>query len=131
MFVTGAGVAALGLMVFAFAPSPHIALIFIAIAGAGIALVAPALYGRAGRLAEPTNRAAAIARLTSFGYTGFLIGPPVMGGLSEAVGLRGAFAVIAGLAVVLAVAGLAMLRGGDAKPGTFEEGEELLRTGRA
>jgi hypothetical protein len=131
LFVTGAAVAAVGLLTFAYAPSPLIALVFIAIAGSGIALVAPALYGRAGRMAGASNRAAAIARLTSFGYTGFLIGPPVMGGLAQAMGLRGAFAVIAGLAVLLAVGGIAMFRGGDTKPGTFEEGEELLKTGRA
>lgn len=130
LFVTGAAVAAVGLLAFAYAPSPLIALVFIAIAGSGIALVAPALYGRAGRMAGASNRAAAIARLTSFGYTGFLIGPPVMGGLAQAMGLRGAFAVIAGLAVLLAVGGIAMFRGGDTKPGTFQAGEELLKTGR-
>jgi MFS family permease len=131
LFVTGAALAAVGLLTFAYAPSPLIALVFIAIAGSGIALVAPALYGRAGRMAHPSNRAAAIARLTSFGYTGFLIGPPLMGGLAHAMGLRGAFAVIAGLAVLLAVGGIALFRGGDTKPGTFEEGEELLKTARA
>ena len=126
----GAAVAAVGLAVVAAAPTPVIALAFIAVAGMGIALVAPALYARAGRTASSHNRAAAIARLTSFGYTGFLLGPPLMGGLAEVVGLRGAFSVMAVMAALLAVGGLLALRPGMGKRGEFAEGEELLKTSR-
>jgi hypothetical protein len=129
LFVGGATCATFGLCGFALAPSPVVALAFVAVTGAGIALVAPALYARAGRSAGGRNRAAAIARLTSFGYTGFLVGPPLMGALSQAVGLRGAFSLLAGLAAILAVSGLLALRGGD-RPGEFAEGQELLKTGR-
>ena len=106
----GAALAAVGLAVVAAAPTPVIALAFVFVAGAGIALVAPALYGRAGRTASSHNRAAAIARLTSFGYTGFLLGPPLMGGLAEVVGLRGAFSVMAVMAALLALGGVIALR---------------------
>jgi MFS family permease len=127
----GAALAAIGLALVAAAPTPIIALAAIAVAGSGIALVAPALYARAGRMSGSRNRAAAIARLTAFGYTGFLLGPPLMGGLAQAVGLRGAFSVIAVLAALLTVGGLLALRLGSGRSGTFEEGEELLKTGRA
>ena len=128
MLSAGAALAAIGLAVVAAAPTPLIALAAIAFAGAGIALVAPALYARAGRMSGSRSRAAAIARITAFGYTGFLLGPPLMGGLAEVVGLRGAFSVIAVLAALLAVGGLLALRSG--RPGAFAEGEELLATAR-
>jgi len=128
MLSAGAALAAIGLAMVAAAPTPLIALAAIAFAGAGIALVAPALYARAGRMSGSRSRAAAIARLTAFGYTGFLLGPPLMGGLAEVVGLRGAFSVIAVLAALLAVGGLLALRSG--RPGAFAEGEELLATAR-
>lgn len=126
----GAALAAIGLAVVAVAPSPIIALGAVAVAGAGIALVAPALYARAGRMSGSLNRAAAIARLTAFGYTGFLLGPPLMGGLAEALGLRGAFMIIAALAALLALGGLVALRSSVGRPGTFADGEELLATAR-
>lgn len=124
----GAGLAAVGLAILAIAPSPAPALIGLGIAGAGIALVAPALYGRAGRTAAPRERAAAIARLTVFGYTGFIIGPALIGFVSQGYGLPLGIALLAFVAVVLSVAGALVLRG----PGRADlaEGEEFLKTGR-
>jgi MFS family permease len=125
----GAALAALGLAVLAAAPEPATALIGLAAAGAGIALVAPALYGRAGRNAAPAERGAAIARLTVFGYTGFVVGPALIGFLAQDFGLRVGIGTLAGLAVVLAIGGLVALRGPERV--AFSEGEELVRTGRA
>jgi MFS family permease len=131
MAVGGAATAAIGLAAFALAPSPIVALGFMAIAGTGIALVAPALYGRAGRTAATRDRAAAIARLTSFGYFGFLLGPPVVGAMAQAVGLRGAFLVVAGLGALLAIGGYFALRGGgDKGPASDIEAEVLPTTAR-
>jgi len=33
--------------------------------------------------------------VTTFGYGGFLLGPPLVGGLAEAIGLRAALGIIA------------------------------------
>ncbi len=129
LLTVGASMAAVGLAVFAIAPTPTVALVFVGVAGGGIALVAPALYARAGRMAHPRNRAAAIARLTSFGYSGFLFGPPLVGVLSQAFGLPVAFGVLAMMATALAIAGWIFLGSGGS--GSFEEGEELLKTSRA
>lgn len=128
LLTCGAAVAALGLAAMAASPSPALALASVGVAGAGIALVAPALYARAGRTADPSNRAGAIARLTSFGYTGFLLGPPLVGALAQLSGLRIAFAVLALLAAALAATGFAVL--GRGRSGTFAEGEELIPTSR-
>jgi len=129
LFSTGAALAAVGLAVLALAPTPASALGGLAVAGAGIAAIAPALYGRAGRDARPEDRGAAIARLTVFGYTGFIVGPALIGFISQAASLRAGIATLAVLAVGLAVGGFLVLRGRPAS--TFEEGEELLNSGRA
>jgi MFS family permease len=129
LFSAGAALAAAGLAILAAAPTPIVALAGLAGAGAGIALVAPALYGRAGREAKADDRGKAIARLTIFGYTGFIVGPALIGFISQASSLRVGIATLAVLAVGLAVGGWFVLRG--RAQATFEEGEELLKTGRA
>jgi MFS family permease len=125
---SGAAVAALGLVVVAAAPLPLVALVGFAVAGAGIALVAPALFARAGRMAGPSGRGAAIARLTVFGYVGFLVGPVLMGAVSQLSGLPAAFLVLAVLSVGLCAAGVVALSG--SRSARYPQGEELLRTGR-
>lgn len=128
LFSTGAAVSAVGLATLAAAPTPLVALAGLAGAGAGIALVAPALYGRAGRAARADDRGKAIARLTVFGYTGFIIGPALIGFISQAADLRNGIATLAVLAVGLAVGGFMVLR---RRPAALAEGEELLNSGRA
>jgi MFS family permease len=120
---------AIGLAVVAAAPTPAVALGGLVVTGAGIALVAPALYARAGRLAEPRSRGAAIATLTFFGYMGFLVGPALMGGLAAVGGLRVAIAALAVLAVALGLAAAVAFRGAP-RTNVLAAGEELLRTSR-
>jgi hypothetical protein len=48
--------------------------------------------------------------MATAGYTGFLIGPPLIGGLAEVVGLRAALSVLALAGVVIVVLG-ASVRG--------------------
>ncbi len=129
LFAGGAAIAATGLAALAAAPTPIVALAGLAGAGAGIALVAPALYGRAGREAKADDRGKAIARLTVFGYTGFIVGPALIGFISQASSLRTGIATLAVLAVGLAAGGYLVLRG-PAKA-DFSADEELLKTGRA
>lgn len=129
MLSGGAAMTALGLGLLVLAPAPAVALVGLAFAGAGIGVVAPALYGRAGRSVPASQRGAAIARLTIFGYTGFVIGPALIGILAEGFGLRSALAALVLLAVVLAVAGAIVLRA--PRRARMAAGEELLKTGRA
>lgn len=126
----GALGAAVGTAVLAIAPSPALALGGLALAGAGISLVAPALFARAGRLANPAGRGAAIARVTALGYTGFIIGPALVGLIAQAIGLPAAIGTLAVLSLVVAIGGWMIMSGDKAADGTFEEGEELLKTGR-
>jgi MFS family permease len=126
----GALVAAGGTAVLAVAPNPGIALVGLALAGGGISTVAPALFARAGRLASPAGRAAAIARVTTIGYTGFIVGPALVGLVAQATTLSIAIGVLAILSLTVAAGGWVVMRTDVAPRTTFQEGEELLRTSR-
>jgi MFS family permease len=125
----GALGAAIGATVLSLAPNPAVALVGLAIAGAGISTVAPALFARAGRMTDPAGRGAAIAQVTALGYSGFVIGPGLVGLIAQLTNLQTAIAFLGLLAVVVAIAGAYLLRGPDPS-WSFTEGEELLRTGR-
>lgn len=125
----GAFAASVGVAALALAPSPDVGLVGLALAGAGISLVAPALFARAGRMSDPASRGAAIARVTALGYSGFIFGPALVGLLAQLTDLRTAIASLSLVALGVAVGGAYVMRGDD-KTGTFEDGEELLRTGR-
>ena len=64
-----------------------------ALVGAGLALVAPVLFSAATRV-PGVSRAADIASVTSIGYAGFMIGPPLIGGLAHASSLSVALTVV-------------------------------------
>ncbi len=68
--------------------------------GLAVSGVAPVAFSVAGDLA-PERAGSAISVMTTFGYGGFLLGPPFVGGLAELIGLRLALGTIAlaGLAV--------------------------------
>jgi MFS family permease len=95
-------VALLGLVGAALAPNAPVAVIAFFVGGAGISIAAPTLLGAGGRGASARERGKAVATVTTIGYLGFLVGPPLVGGVAEAVGLRTSFAVLALLAAGLA-----------------------------
>ena len=97
-------VAAAGLVGAALAPNAPVAVVAFFVGGAGISIAAPTLFGAGGRRAEAHERSSAVATVTTIGYLGFLVGPPLVGGLSELLGLRAAFAALAVLAAGLVVA---------------------------
>lgn len=101
----GAFVVALaGLIIVALAQHVPVAVAAFFIGGAGISIAAPSLFGAGGRNAIPEERGRAVATVTTIGYLGFLVGPPLVGGVAEAVGLRASFAALALIAVALVVA---------------------------
>jgi MFS family permease len=98
------GVALTGLLAVSVSPNVAFAVAAFFVGGAGISIAAPSLFGAAGRNATPRERGNAVATVTTLSYLGFLVGPPFVGGLSEAVGLRTAFAALAVIAAGLVVA---------------------------
>jgi MFS family permease len=95
--VGGAALAAAGCVVVATSPSAAVALVGIALAGAGVSLNAPIVFGAGGR-----RSASAVATVTTFGYAGLLVGPPLVGFVAQASSLRVSFAVLAALAATVA-----------------------------
>lgn len=102
LVAAGAGTAAVAMAVVLLAARPAVALVGFVLVGAGLAPVAPVLFNAATRV-PGVSRAAAIAAVTSIGYSGFLIGPPLIGGLAQASSLTAALAVVVVGAAVLAL----------------------------
>jgi fucose permease len=98
----GAGVAAVSMAVVLLSANGCVALIGFALAGAGLAPVAPILFNAATRV-PGVSRAAAIASVTSIGYSGFMIGPPLIGSLATATSLTCALSVVVLASALLAV----------------------------
>ncbi|WP_165485279.1 MFS transporter [Protofrankia symbiont of Coriaria ruscifolia] len=78
--------------------------------GVGLACVVPTAISAAGLLgargsgpAASSSAGAAVARVISFGYVGWLIGPPLVGGLAEMINLHAAMIVVVVLAATVAI----------------------------
>ncbi|HZP73102.1 MAG TPA: MFS transporter [Gaiellaceae bacterium] len=99
LLVGGAAVAAGGCIVAALAPSAPVALVGFVLGGLGVSLNAPIVFGAAGR-----KSASAVATVTTLGYVGLLVGPPLVGGIAQAASLRVSFGVLAGVAALALVA---------------------------
>jgi len=97
----GAGMAAVAMAIVLVAGDPWVAMVGFAFAGAGLAPVAPILFNAATRV-PGVSRAAAIAAVTSIGYSGFMIGPPLIGGLATATSLTVALGVVVVASALLA-----------------------------
>jgi MFS family permease len=91
-----------GATVTAMAPSVVVALTGIVITGAGIAVGAPLIFSLVGRLAGPARQGAAISQVTTIAYMGFIIGPPLVGGIAGVAGLRAGISSMAVIALLLA-----------------------------
>jgi fucose permease len=93
--------AAAGLALVLLSHGPVVAIAGFTAFGAGLSCTFPLLVSAAGN-AEPDRPASGIARVAGAGYGGLLAGPPLIGGLATAVGLR--WALVLPLALALAIA---------------------------
>jgi Major Facilitator Superfamily len=113
MIFAGAAAAG-GLVLAAAAPHAVFALAGFVLAGLGLSLSAPTLFGEAGRVGGAGGRGAAVSTVAILGYLGFLAGPPLIGGVAGATSLRGSFVFLAAIALLLAAcAPLLRRRGGE------------------
>jgi MFS family permease len=86
-------VATLGLGLTVATPFPALSLVGLALVGAGLAIVVPVIFGAAAQSSEvETGRA--LATVTTMGYFGFLIGPPLIGFIADLTTLRFALALL-------------------------------------
>ena len=92
-----AALAAFGLLLAAFAPVQGLAYAGFAILGLGVSVIGPTALAWVGKTIPSRLRGAAISRMVMIGYCGFFIGPPVIGFMAEAFGLRLALAMMGGM----------------------------------
>lgn len=98
----GGTLAALGLAVSLLVNAPLAAVIGFACVGAGLSCVVPNAFSAAGR-APGLAPGAGIAAVSTTGYFGFLVGPPVIGLISARITLRGGLGVVVLLCAVMAL----------------------------
>jgi MFS family permease len=106
----GAVISACGALVAAMATSPSMAYAGFIVMGVGSSVIAPTAFSLVGQLAEPQARARAVARATLLGYFGYFFGPPTLGFLAGAFGLRMAFVFAAVMLLTVLVLAPIMAR---------------------
>jgi MFS family permease len=93
------------------ASHPAAAIAGFACLGAGMSPIIPIVF-RASGAVEGIAPGVALAAASSTGYLGFLVGPPVIGGVAELVGLPSALVLLVGLSgVVASMAAMTRARG--------------------
>ena len=101
------GVLAAGTLVVFLAPSSGLALVGFALMGVGTSAIFPLAMSAA---AQRTDRAAAtnVAALAQFSFVAFLLGPPLLGYVAQAFGIRWSFGVALPLVALSFVAASAL-----------------------
>lgn len=87
------------LLALVFFPYPASAMVSMFIMGLGIANIAPIVISAASRTAA-MDSVKAITAVTTVGYGGLLAGPALIGAISSAVSLQGAFLMVCALLAV-------------------------------
>ncbi|QKW34652.1 MFS transporter [Actinomadura sp. NAK00032] len=100
--LTGAGLGtAAGMAVVVLAPGPAVAIAGFFVTGLVVCTVVPTTISLAGT-AAPDRPAAAVAQVGAMGYGGLLLGPVVVGFLSDATSLRVGVGTVVVLALLIA-----------------------------
>jgi MFS family permease len=98
-----AAVATVGLAAGLAINGPAAVLVGFTCLGAGLALVVPIVFSACGRIRD-LHAGKAVATVSAFGWTGFVLGPPLIGELATLTSLRTALFVLPLLTGVVAVA---------------------------
>lgn len=100
----GSGVlAAAGMALALSVGAPWAALLGFMLVGLGLANVVPVLYAAAAQV-PGVSAAAGVAAVSSIGYMGFMVGPPMIGALASVTSLGAALWAVALFAVLMAIA---------------------------
>jgi hypothetical protein len=98
----GMSLVALALAGLLLIGAPVPAVIGFALVGLGIANAVPILFSAAGHH-EPS--APSLAAVFTVGYTGFIVGPPLIGGLADTIGLPETLSLLCAVALTVTVLG--------------------------
>lgn len=94
---------ALGFFVSAFFPTMNTAILGFALIGIGVSCVVPFTMSLAGKFAGNLPLGQAIASISTIGYFGFLIGPPLMGYIAEWKNLQWSFGFSGLMAIAMVI----------------------------
>lgn len=92
----------LGLLIAVIFPNLVTSLIGFLLVGSGVSAVVPMVLSEAGKT-SPLSPSSAIASVSTIGFFGFLLGPPLIGWIAGASSLRISFTVIAVMGLLIAV----------------------------
>ena len=106
----GAALAAAGTGLVAVSPNAAVAFVGIFVAGVGTAVVAPTLFSVSGVVSGPAERGRAVSIVATIGYGGFLISPPIVGGIAAVASLPWAYGAVAIVAAISAPTGAFFVR---------------------
>ncbi len=98
----GAGTAVAGILLLALASTGPLAGLGLVMAAGGISLCWPLLLSLAS--ADRPRPGAVVGAVTAVGYTGFVVGPTVVGALAAGLGLQAGLVLLAAFAAFVAVA---------------------------
>ena len=93
---------ALGLFVAVFKPSIYASSAGFALVGLGVSSVVPLCYSLAGK-SKRLATGIALTGVSSIGFLGFLMGPPMIGYVADAFGLRASFTIILFIGLTAAI----------------------------
>jgi MFS family permease len=109
--LVGAGlIAAPGAVLLATAGGPAVALAGLFLAGTGISVGSPTLYGFAGRRVPASARGRMVAAVSGLAYVGLLGGPGLVGRLADLFSLRWAIGALAVIALLMGAGSLTLRR---------------------
>ena len=94
--------AVIGLLLLIFSPIVWVAIVGVVLWGLGASLGFP--VGMSAAADDPRMAAARVSAVATIGYVAFLVGPPVIGALGDAVGILNGLLVVLVLVVVAGVA---------------------------
>jgi MFS family permease len=92
----------LGLLIAVLLPYPLTAVLGFILTGFGVSCVIPMVFSMAGK-SEGMSSGSAIAAVSTVGYIGFLIVPPLVGSVAQLAGLRSAYAMMAAFGILITV----------------------------
>ena len=100
LFRIGATIAAGGFAVALLAPDPVVAVAGFALAGLGSSVLVPLTFSAVGRL-PGASTATLTSRMTTFTYTGILLGPALIGWVADRAGLAATMTAVIPLLVLV------------------------------
>ncbi|MEV0846480.1 MFS transporter [Streptomyces sp. NPDC049954] len=118
--------ASAGMLVALLVGHPVAGIIGFACLGAGMSCIAPQVYSAAGQR-DPARAGAALSLVVSLGYTGFLVGPVVVGAMSTVTGLPTALGVPTLLVLCVALGASALRGPGGARGAAAAPGQSTDR----